>query len=41
MERRKKKEENDEKLRIQRLQYEEKQAFDIYDKLHQRMIGPS
>lgn len=41
MERRINKEEQEEKLRLQRLQQEEKQAFDVYEKLHQRMIGPS
>ena len=36
-----KKEEEEEKMRILRLQQEEKVAFDVYDKLHQRMIGSS
>lgn len=41
MQRKIKSDETNEKLRLQRLQQEEKQAFDVYDRLHQRMIGPS
>ena len=37
----KQKEENEEKMRIQRLKQEENHAFDVYDRLHQRMISPS
>lgn len=33
------KEENEEKLRIQRLQENDRVASDMYDKIHQRMIG--
>jgi curved DNA-binding protein CbpA len=34
-------EERDEQNRLRRLKDEETKAFDVYDRLHQRMIGPS